>query len=108
MLFTFCRTTPSVIAVCALYGFFSSPLISLVPDVVSKLCPEDESFGTRLGLLFIPMSLGYLIGDPIAGIALGGGWEPLQALSAGMLLACAAVLVAVKIRLESQSWTPII
>ena len=105
LLFTFCRTNPSVILFCALYGFFSSPLMSLVPNVVSKLCSKPESFGTRLGMLFIPMSLGYLIGDPIAGIILGAGWVPLQVFCASTLLGCAAVLVIVRVRLQGWAWT---
>ena len=105
LMFTLCRTTSSVIVFCALYGFFSSPLTSLVPNVVSKLCSKSETFGTRLGMLFIPMSLGYLIGNPIAGIILGAGWVPLQVFCAGTLLACAAVMFIVRVRLEGWGWT---
>ena len=105
LLFTLCRTTSSVIAFCALYGFFSSPLTSLVPNVVLKLCSNSESFGTRLGMLFIPMSLGYLIGDPIAGVILAAGWVPLQVFCAGTLLACAAVMLVVRVRLQGWAWT---
>lgn len=64
---------------CILYGFFSGTFVSLSgPVVATALCPHMGMLGVRTGMLSVPMAIGLLIGNPIAGAISRGGWTGLQ------------------------------
>ena len=94
------QNTPGVMCFCVLYGLFSSPLVSLIPNIVADLCPGPDAYGTRMGMIFVPMAFGYLIGNPIAGVVRGVGWVPLQLFCAGTLILCGVFLILVKFKLK--------
>ncbi|KAH6675788.1 MFS monocarboxylate transporter-like protein [Halenospora varia] len=91
---------PGVIVFCILYGFFSGSFLSLGPAVVAALSPNPEALGSRLSLLFLPASIGVLIGNPIAGALLESGWIGLQAFC-GTCIAM-SVLLAILARILSR------
>lgn len=81
---------------CILYGFFSGGFIALGPAVVAALSPAPEKLGSRLSLLFLPASVGVLIGNPIAGAIVKSGWTGLQLFCGTCIAVC--VLMAVVVR----------
>ncbi|KAL9085409.1 MAG: hypothetical protein Q9159_004698 [Coniocarpon cinnabarinum] len=78
-----------LLAFSVLYGFFSGAFIALNSAVIVLLCPDLSVLGTRMGMLAIPMSLGLLVGTPIAGSLLHSGYLSLQ------LFCGATVVVAI-------------
>jgi len=86
-----------VIIFSALYGFFSGSFISLSILTVAALCPTLSVIGIRLGMAFIPMSVGTLIGNPIAGAILKSGWTGLQAFCGGIMMCAGILAIAVRI-----------
>jgi MFS family permease len=64
-------TKESIIAFCALYGFFSGSFVSLPPTVIVSMTPNLNVVGTRLGMMFTVSACGLLIGSPLAGAILG-------------------------------------
>ncbi|KAI9757034.1 MAG: hypothetical protein M4579_003603 [Chaenotheca gracillima] len=73
------KSSAGLIVFCALYGFFSGTFVSLPPTVTYTLSPSLGVVGARLGMVFLPSSIGLLIGTPIAGAILKSGWPGLQA-----------------------------
>ena len=67
-----------VIAFCLLYGFLSGAFVSLNPAVITSLCRNTNEVGSWLGMICIPLSIGLLLGNPIAGAILRHGWPGLQ------------------------------
>ncbi|OCK86333.1 MFS general substrate transporter [Lepidopterella palustris CBS 459.81] len=66
------KTTASLIALCALYGFFSGGFVSLPPTIIVHLSLKNRGkIGTRLGMCFGIIAFGILIGAPIGGVILG-------------------------------------
>lgn len=61
------HNTGSIIAVSALYGFFSGILVSIAPVALMTITTDLRVFGTRLGMLLAIVSIGMLIGTPISG-----------------------------------------
>lgn len=57
----------SQIVLCVLYGFFSGGLVSLPPTIFVHLSPNRGMIGTRMGMGFAIISIGLLVGTPIAG-----------------------------------------
>ena len=93
---------------CLLFGFFSGNFISLAPSILVTLCPNLGVFGVRLGMLFVPMAIGPLIGNPIAGAVLDHGWVALQAFCGAttvfaVLLALALRIMKAGIRLKAKT-----
>lgn len=54
-------------AFCALYGFFSGPLIPLPTSIFPIVCPDTKLLGARLGMAQLFSAIANLIGPPIAG-----------------------------------------
>lgn len=61
-------------------------------------------FGVRLGMLLIPISVGLLVGNPIAGAISSTGWIGLQIFSGGLILVAAALVIVVRINMFGWSW----
>lgn len=55
------------IVFAGLYGFVSGTMVSLPSTIVARLTPNMNVLGTRLGMCFIFVGVGLLIGNPIAG-----------------------------------------
>ena len=66
------NTTPGVIVIIALYGFFSGTLVSLPATIYVHLAgPKNRGkIGTRMGMGFAFVSVGILVGAPITGAIL--------------------------------------
>ncbi|KAB8269047.1 major facilitator superfamily domain-containing protein [Aspergillus minisclerotigenes] len=60
----------SMVAVSLLYGFFSGAFVSLPPTCFVHLSPDRNSIGTRMGMGYAVMTIGNLIGTPVAGAIL--------------------------------------
>lgn len=56
------------------YGFFSGGLTSISPNLGVALSPDTGVLGVRLGMLLMPISVGILVGNPIAGALESYGW----------------------------------
>lgn len=57
----------SLIAVTAIYGFFSGAFFGMQSTTFSKLTADKSYMGTRFGMAFTVMSVALLFGSPIAG-----------------------------------------
>jgi MFS family permease len=62
--------TDNLIAISVIYSFFAGGLTNCAPAVVGLLSPELNKIGTRVGMMYTIVSLGTLIGTPIAGAIL--------------------------------------
>ena len=67
-----------IIVFCLLYGFFSGAFVSLNPAVAVSLCRDLGSLGNRMSMICIPLSVGLLIGNPIAGSLIRYGCVAVQ------------------------------
>lgn len=61
-----------------LNSFFSGTLVSIPPTVAVTLSPSLSVIGVRMGMLFVPIAIGLLVGNPVAGALLRTGWLDLQ------------------------------
>ncbi|KAL2840284.1 major facilitator superfamily domain-containing protein [Aspergillus pseudoustus] len=66
------HTQASLLAFCALYGFFSGSLVSLSGPVLVLLSPHPGVIGTRMGMCFTLLGIALLIGTPVSGAILDG------------------------------------
>lgn len=57
----------STYAWSAIFGFFASGLMSLLPASVTSLCKDMSRVGTRLGMVFTLCTIPSLTGSPLAG-----------------------------------------
>ena len=81
------QSVASIVVLSLLYGFFSGTFVSLPPACFVQLSPDRGMIGTRMGMGFAIISIGGLIGTPIAGIILNAhGWT-----SMWLFAACTAV-----------------
>jgi len=64
------RSVGGIIAFALLYGFFSGSFVSLPPTILVHLSPNRGVIGTRMGMCFAFISIGVLVGTPIAGAIL--------------------------------------
>lgn len=69
------RSESAVLAYSVLYGFFSGPFVSLPPAVIVNLSPNPNTIGVRLGMLFVSIAVGLLVGNPAGGAILARGYE---------------------------------
>lgn len=53
--------------------------------------------GVRSGMLFVPISFGLLIGNPIAGAILKRGWLGLEAFCGVLLIISGIIIVAARV-----------
>lgn len=68
-----------LITLCLLYGFFSGGMLALPPASVASLTSDMRFFGGRMGVCFISMGIGSLVGTPVMGAIVGergegGNW----------------------------------
>lgn len=103
LLWNLFSTTASITSFCIFYGFFSSPLIPLTLDIVLRLCPKADSYGTRMLMISVPMALGYLIGSPIAGAILSRGWVSLQLFCARALSVCGVLIILARTQIKKSA-----
>ncbi|CZT14716.1 related to monocarboxylate transporter [Ramularia collo-cygni] len=57
---------------CILFGFISAPLGSLDPATIVGVTPDLSALGVWMGMMFVPLGTGLLIGAPIGGAILDG------------------------------------
>lgn len=93
------NTTSGIIALSALYGFFSGAFVSLIAVVMMEITQDIRKLGTRLGMCFGLESIGLLIGTPIGGtiISRTGSYLGVQLFCGSCLAACAAILLSVRL-----------
>ncbi|KAL3451105.1 major facilitator superfamily domain-containing protein [Aspergillus insuetus] len=97
------KTQGSLLAICALYGFFSGSLVSLMGPILIMLSPHRGVTGTRMGMCFTLLGMALLIGTPIAGAILDAhGANMVWVYSAVLTLSGGAVLGAARMSLASQ------
>ena len=78
------------------YGFFSGSFVSLTPVAWAAVSPNLKVFGTRTGMMAVCMSIGLLIGNPIAGALITDGgrdFVPLQSFCGATVMAAMVLLV---------------
>lgn len=87
-----------IIAFCLLYGFCSAGLITLPATIVAvSMCPDIRQYAVRMTMPMIPISIGLLIGNPIAGAILPYGWHALQGFSGASVLVCTLTAFAARV-----------
>ncbi|KZF18992.1 MFS general substrate transporter [Xylona heveae TC161] len=59
-----------IVVISLLYGFFSGAFVSLPPTCFVRLSPDRSHVGTRMGMGYAVMTVGNLIGTPVAGTIL--------------------------------------
>ncbi|KAK0755178.1 hypothetical protein N5P37_012000 [Trichoderma harzianum] len=57
----------SVTAIAILYGFFSGSLVSVPPTAIASMTANMNELGGRIGMCFLAMAFGSLIGSPVTG-----------------------------------------
>jgi predicted MFS family arabinose efflux permease len=65
------RSTAGILAVTALFGFFSGGFVSLVPISIISVSKHAPNVGARLGMCFGIESIGLLVGTPAGGAIVG-------------------------------------
>lgn len=89
----------SVMVVSVLYGFFSGSLVSLPPSSIASMTPNMGELGGRIGMVFLAMAFGSLIGSPVAGaIVQQSGYNGARVYGGCMILAGAAVMFAARVK----------
>ena len=88
---------PSLLALCILYGFFSGGMLALPPAAVASLTEDLSHFGQRMGVVFMSMAVGSLLGTPIVGAILGergaeGNWAGVRIWSGVVILLGAGLM----------------
>ncbi|RAH66743.1 major facilitator superfamily protein [Aspergillus aculeatinus CBS 121060] len=96
------QTQGSLLAICALYGFFSGSLVSLMGPILVMLSPHRGVTGTRMGMCFTLLGVALLIGTPIAGSILGSHGANMVWVYSGVLtLSGGATIGAARMRLTA-------
>ncbi|CAG8929644.1 unnamed protein product [Penicillium salamii] len=94
---------PSMLAICALYGFFSGSLVSLMGPILVILCPHRGVIGTRIGMCFTLLGIALLIGTPIAGSILDSHGANMVWVYSGVLTLAGGFAIAIS-RMCQASW----
>ena len=105
-----------LLAIAVLYGFFSGGMLALPPASMSSLTKDMSHFGARMGLCFVGMAVGSLIGTPVTGAIIGpdrnagdGNWDGARIwsgttiLAGGLLMAASRVAVGFE-RRDGREW----
>jgi len=90
------HNTGGVVAVGALYGFFSGVYISMLVPMIAMLADGVSEIGIRMGVCFTFTGLGAFVGTPIAGALLGSNftwWRPVT--FAGVLIIVGTFLISI-------------
>ena len=103
------KNAAEMLVFCAMYGFFSGAIVSLLATVIALLSPDLSLVGTRMGMCFTITGLGVLIGNPIAGAILNipeGRFCGAQVFSAVTLIAGAAAFAVVRVTITrtTKGW----
>lgn len=78
----------SVMAIAILYGFFSGSLVSVPPTAIASMTANMNELGGRIGMCFLSMAFGSLIGSPVTGaIVQTVGYDSARIYAGIMLLA---------------------
>lgn len=87
----------SVIALAALYGLASGSLVSLPPSAIASMTANMGELGGRIGVAFLAMAFGSLIGSPVAGaIVQSSGYDGARIYGGVMLLVGALAMSAAR------------
>ena len=62
-----CGSTAGIVCFSIFFGFFSGAYVSLLASIEASFAKNIGEIGIRLGLPFAVLSIGALIGAPIAG-----------------------------------------
>ncbi|KIO29132.1 hypothetical protein M407DRAFT_21704 [Tulasnella calospora MUT 4182] len=100
----YAHSFPSLLVVAILYGFASGAFISLLPSAISYMVPRHQ-LGRAIGLSSTIMSIGALVGNPIAGqiLIVSGGFDAVGAWSGGTIF-ISVILMMVSRRLALGGW----
>jgi predicted MFS family arabinose efflux permease len=104
------HSTAGIIALSALYGFFSGGFASLVPVGIIDINRDAHNVGARLGMCFAIESIGLLIGTPVGGAILSktGSYLGVQMFCGSCLALCAVLFIVIRalqrgLRLKQKS-----
>ena len=97
-------TSGGIVVFCLLYGFVSGAFVALSPPCAIALCPSLTVVGVRMGMLFVPISIGLLVGNPIAGALVNVRWVALQSFCGATLAVSMTLLMAT--RVMKDGWAP--
>ncbi|OJJ29864.1 hypothetical protein ASPWEDRAFT_73266 [Aspergillus wentii DTO 134E9] len=92
-----------LLAVCAVYGFFSGSLVSLMGPILVMLSPHHGVTGTRMGMCFTLLGVALLIGTPIAGSVLDSYGANMVWVYSGVLTLSGGVVIGAA-RMSLASW----
>lgn len=84
-----------VIAISAIYGFFSGTFVSLPATIYVHITKNRGLIGTRMGMGFAVTSFGILFGTPIDGAILDASSYTYVWVFGGLMTIAASVLIAV-------------
>ncbi|KAJ4861331.1 major facilitator superfamily domain-containing protein [Trichoderma breve] len=91
----------SVMAIAILYGFFSGSLVSVPPTAIASMTANMNELGGRIGMCFLAMAFGSLIGSPVTGaIVQSVGYDNARIYAGIMLLAGATTMAVLSIRIQ--------
>jgi len=93
-------STAGVVLFSLFYGFFSGSFVSLPPAVVATMTRDPTKLGTRLGMIFLPIAAGLLVGNPVAGAVLAHGWPGLMSFCGACVIVSVAFIVAARVAKE--------
>ncbi|KIO29133.1 hypothetical protein M407DRAFT_21705 [Tulasnella calospora MUT 4182] len=100
----YAQSYPSLLVVAVLFGFSSGAFISLLPSAISYMVPRHQ-LGRAIGLSGTIMSIGALVGNPIAGqiLIVSGGFDAVGAWAGGTIF-ISVILMIVSRRLALGGW----
>ncbi|KAJ3495488.1 hypothetical protein NLG97_g3359 [Lecanicillium saksenae] len=88
----------SVVTIAVLYGFFSGSLVSIPPTAIASMTSNMSEFGGRIGIVFLAMAFGSLIGSPVAGaIVQSGGYDKAKVYAGVMIIAGSVTMVIARV-----------
>ena len=94
----------SLVIFSIVYGFLSGAITFLLPNIAVTLSPDMGVFGVRFGMLLIPISVGLLLGNPVAGAILAHGWTGLQLFTVAVLTTAPACIILVRLVMYGWDW----
>lgn len=98
------KSVGPIVAFNLLYGFFSGAFVSLPPTIIVHLSPNRGLIGTRMGMCFMIISIGILIGTPISGQILAkDGWSAVWIFAGVFTLAGGTVMCASRVAYKGWS-----
>ncbi|KAH8883312.1 MFS general substrate transporter [Thozetella sp. PMI_491] len=93
--------------IAILYGFFSGSLVSVPPSALASMTKNLNELGGRIGITFLAMAFGSLIGSPVAGAivqASGGNYDNARTFSGIVMLVGSAVMFAARMVKARGEW----